>query len=176
MEKEVNTGLVICSGQAISKLLNDLERSLFLSFFQSTNPTLLSKCTHFRSYTATLSKTLLLLPTGRCAPVQTLPKATRKMGSTHPITAETAGLNAPDLSSRTFTTWGTFFRVDSVKEVLTALRNRKKQRKKKRCKNKLHIKHFISFNMAWIIPRRSSQDSSTYIVYLAWNIWNLRLH
>lgn len=41
---------------------------------------------------------------------------------THPITVETAGVNAPVLSSRTFTTWGTFFRVDSVKEVLTALR------------------------------------------------------
>lgn len=49
----------------------------------------------------------------------------KKGDSTHPITVETAGVNAPVLSSRTFTTWGTFFRVDSVKEVLTALRKKK---------------------------------------------------
>lgn len=38
---------------------------------------------------------------------------------THPMTAEMAGGELLFFSSRTFTTWGTFFRVDSVKHVLT---------------------------------------------------------
>lgn len=131
MEKEVNTALVICSGQAISKSLNDLERSLFLSFNAQTQysclnvPTLgLTQPDSVKHcYCSPLADVL------QCKCYQRPPE--RRAALTHPITAETAGVTAPDLSSRTFTTWGTFFRVDSVKEVLTALRNRKKQREKK---------------------------------------------
>lgn len=59
-----------------------------------------------------------------CKYKQKLPE--KRGEPTYPITAETAGVNAPVFSSLTFTTWGTFFRVDSVKEVLTALREKKK--------------------------------------------------
>lgn len=120
-----------------------------LSFFQSTNPIFLSKCTHFRSYTARLSKTLLLLPTGRCAPVQMLPKATRKKGSTHsPYYCRDCWSQCTRLE---------FSNIYHLRNILQSgfsqggahsFKEQKKTEGEKKCKDKLPIKHLISFNMA----------------------------